>query len=109
LIIDAGALGLLPLFEGFSGRGSQHAALAAAIIGLVLVGEAAAESSGSWYLVIPPLIPEREALIKAYTAASEDDVRAAVEGLPEERQVVLGTQGYLVFTIPDVCSGADTA
>ena len=36
---------------------SKRMALAAAIIGVVLVGEAAAESAGSWYLVVPPLIP----------------------------------------------------
>jgi hypothetical protein len=92
----------MTLFDGFFARGNRHAALAAAIIGVVLVGEAVAESSGSWYLVIPPLIPERQALIKAYTAASEDDVRAAVEGLPEERQLVLATKAYSILTIPTV-------
>jgi hypothetical protein len=90
------------LFDGFFTRGSRRAALAAAIIGAVLVGEAAAESSGSWFLVVPPLIPERQALIQAYTAASEGDVKAAVEGLPEERQVVLATKAYSILTIPTV-------
>jgi hypothetical protein len=92
----------MTLFDGFFTRGSRPAALAAVIIGVILVGEAAAEPSGSWYLVIPPLIPEQQALIKAYTAASEDDVRAAVEGLPEERQVVLATTAYSILTIPTV-------
>ena len=90
------------LFDRFFTSGSRRAALAAAIIGVVLVGEAAAESSGSWYLVVPPLIPERQALIKAYTASSEDDVKAAVEGLPEERQVLLATKAYSSLTIPTV-------
>jgi hypothetical protein len=90
------------LFGGFVTRGSRRAALAAAIIGVVLVGQAAAESSASWYLVVPPLIPERQALIKAYTASSEDDVKAAVEGLPEERQVLLATKAYSILTIPTV-------
>jgi hypothetical protein len=92
----------MTLFDGLFTRGGRHAAFAAAITVIVLVGEAAAESSGSWYLVIPPLIPERQALIKAYTAASEDDVRAAVEGLPEERQLVLATKAYSILTIPTV-------
>ena len=89
-------------FDGFLTRCSRHAALAAAIIAVALVGAAAAEPSGSWYLVIPPLIPERQALIKAYTAASEDDVRAAVDGLPEERQLVVATKAYSILTIPTV-------
>lgn len=90
------------LFDGFFHRGSRLAVLAAGIIGVVLAGEAAAESSGSWYLVIPPLIPERQALIKAYTATSEDDVKRAVEGLPEERQVLLASKAYSILTIPTV-------
>jgi hypothetical protein len=90
------------LFDGFFTRGSRHAALTAAIIGVVLAGEVSAETSGSWYLVVPPLIPERQALIKAYTAESEADVKAAVEGLPEERQVVLASKAYSILTIPTV-------
>ena len=90
------------LFDGFVIYGTRHAAIAAAIIGVVLVGEVSAESSSSWYLVVPPLIAERQALIKAYTAASEDDVKAAVEGLPEERQVDLATKAYSILTIPTV-------
>jgi hypothetical protein len=90
------------LFGALFARGSRHAALAAAIIGVVLAGEISAETSGSWYLVVPPLIPERQALIKAYTAASEADVQAAVSGLPEERQVVLASKAYSILTIPAV-------
>jgi hypothetical protein len=81
---------------------SKRMALAAAIIGVVFVGEAAAESAGSWYLVVPPLIPERQALIRAYTATSEADVKAAVEGLPEDRRVLLATKAYTILTIPTV-------
>src|SRR5437773_11215037 len=76
------------LFDRLRNRGSRRAALAAVIIGVVFVGEAAAESAGSWYLVVPPLIPERQALLKAYTATSEADVKAAVAGLPEDQQVL---------------------
>ena len=90
------------LFDKFFTRGSRHAALAAAIIGVVLSGEVSAETSGSWFLVVPPLIPERQALIKAYIAESEEDVTAAVEGLPEERQVVLASKAYAILTIPTV-------
>jgi hypothetical protein len=90
------------LFTRFFNRGCGRAAFAAAIIGVGLVGEAAAESAGSWYLVVPPLIPERQALIKAYTATSEADVKAAVQGLPEDRQVVLATAAYTILTIPTV-------
>ena len=90
------------LCDRFFTRGGRHAALAVAIIGVVLAGEVSAETSGSWYLVVPPLIPERQALIKAYTAESEADVKAAVEGLPEERQVVLATRAYSILTIPTV-------
>jgi hypothetical protein len=89
-------------FDTFFTRGSRHAALAAAILGVVLAGEASAETSGSWYLVVPPLIPERQALIKAYTAESEADVEEAVEGLPEERQLVLASKAYSILTIPTV-------
>jgi hypothetical protein len=94
------------LFDRFFTRGGRHAALAAAIIGVVLAGEVSAETSaetsGSWYLVIPPLIPERQALIKAYTAESETDVEEAVEGLAEERQVVLASKAYSILIIPTV-------
>lgn len=90
------------LFDTFFTRGSWHAALAAAIIGVALAGEVSAETSGSWYLVVPPLIPERQALIKAYTAESEADVEEAVEGLPEERQLVLASKAYSILTIPTV-------
>ena len=94
------------LFDRFFTRGSRHAALAAAIIGVVLAGEVSAETSaetsGSWLLVVPPLIPERQALIKAFTAESEADVEEAVEGLPEERQVVLASKAYSILTIPTV-------
>lgn len=89
------------LFEGLFIRRSRQAAIVAAIIG-ILAGEVSAENSGAWYLVVPPLIPERQALIKAYTAESEADVKAAVEGLPEERQVVLATKAYSILTIPTV-------
>lgn len=90
------------LFDSFFIRGSRHATLAAAILGVVLAGEVSAETSGSWYLVVPPLIPERQALIKAYTAESEADVVEAVEGLPEERQVVLASKAYSILIIPTV-------
>ena len=90
------------LFDRFFTRDSRHAALAAAIIGVVLAGEVSAETSGSWYLVVPPLIPERQALIKAYTAESEADVEEAVEGLPEEGQLVLASKAYSILTIPTV-------
>ena len=90
------------LFDKFFIRGSRHAALAAAIIGVALAGEVSAETSGSWFLVVPPLIPERQALIKAFTAESEADVEEAVEGLPEERQVVLASKAYSILTIPTV-------
>lgn len=90
------------LVDRFFTRGSRHAALAAAIIGVVLAGEVSAETSDSWYLVIPPLIAERQALIKAYTAESEADVVEAVEGLPEERQVVLASKAYSILIIPTV-------
>jgi hypothetical protein len=90
------------LFDRFFTRGGRHAALAAAVIGVVLAGEVSAETSGSWYLVVPPLISERQALIKAYTAESEADVEEAVEGLPEERQVVLASKAYSILIIPTV-------
>jgi len=45
------------LFDRLCNRGSRRAALAAVIIGVVFVGEAAAEYACSWYLVVPPLLP----------------------------------------------------
>ena len=87
------------LFDRLCNRGSRRAALAVAVIGVVFVGEAAAESAGSWYLVVPPLIPERQELLRAYTATSEADVKAAVAGLPEDQQVLLATKAYTILTI----------
>jgi hypothetical protein len=67
-----------------------------------LFSPVAAETGGSWYLLTPPPIPEKRALMKVYSAGSEAEVRAAVASLPGEEQVRLVTKVYEILTIPTV-------
>jgi hypothetical protein len=74
----------------------------ATAIVVTLFSPAAVEAGGDWYLVIPPAIPEKRALMKVYSAGSEAEVRAAVAGLPGEEQVRLVTKVYEILTVPTV-------
>ena len=66
----------------------------------VLAVEAVAQAGSSWLLVVPPLIPEKHALIKIYAANSEAEVRAAVDSLPHDDQALLVTKVYRILAIP---------
>ncbi len=66
----------------------------------VLAVEAVAQAGSSWLLVVPPLIPEKHALIKIYAANSDAEVRAAVDSLPDDEQILLVTKVYRILAIP---------
>ena len=88
-------------------RRHGHTTLLALAVAVALVGEALAQSGGNWLLVVPPLIPEKRALIKVYAASSADEVRAAVDSLPESEQVRLVTKVYGILRIPTVIARAE--
>ena len=69
---------------------------------IALLTPAAVEAGGGWYLVTPPAIPEKRALMKVYSAGSEAEVRAAVASLPGEQQVRVATKVYEILTMPTV-------
>lgn len=62
--------------------------------------EAVAQTGSGWFLVTPPPVPEKRALIKVYAASSEDKVRAAVESLPDGEQIHVVTKVYKILMIP---------
>jgi len=64
--------------------------------------EAVAQSGSGWVLVAPPPVPEKPALVKVYAANSEAEVRAAVDSLPDEEQILLVTKVYQILRIPTV-------
>jgi hypothetical protein len=74
---------------------------------VALAGEALAQSRGNWLLVVPPLIPEKRAVIKVYAASSTAEVRAAVDSLPESQQVLLVTKVYGILSIPTAIARAE--
>jgi hypothetical protein len=77
-------------------------ALAAAVatVGPTAFAVETANGGGGWMLVAPPPIAEKRALIKIYGASSEADVRAAVDNLPDQEQIILVTKAYRILTIP---------
>lgn len=74
--------------------------LATAAIVVALVGDVVAEAGSRWVLVVPPLIADRSALIRVFASNSVADVRAAVNGLPEDEQVLMVSKVYKILTIP---------
>jgi hypothetical protein len=88
-------------------RRHGHTTLLALAIVVALVGEAVAQSGGNWLLVVPPLIPEKRALINVYAASSAAEVRAAVGSLPEREQVVLVTKVYGILSSPTALARAE--
>jgi hypothetical protein len=76
--------------------------LATAAIVVALVGEVVAQAGARWVLVVPPLTADRSALIKVYASNSVADVRAAVDGLPEDEQALMVSKVYKILTIPTV-------
>jgi hypothetical protein len=62
--------------------------------------EAVAQTGSGWFLVAPPPIPEKRALIKVYAANSEAEVRAAVDSLPGDEQTLLVTTVYKILMKP---------
>lgn len=86
----------MPLYMWRYGR----ITLATAAILVALVGDVVAQTGSRWVLVVPPLIADRSALIKVYASNSVADVRAAVNGLPEDEQVLMVSKVYKILTIP---------
>jgi hypothetical protein len=84
----------------FFTRRYQRITLATAVVVVALVAEAAAQTGGRWSLVVPPLIADRSALVKVYAASSVAEVRAAVDGLPDDEQVRMVTKVYGILSIP---------
>jgi hypothetical protein len=80
-------------------RRHRQAAIATIALTLAVAVESPAQS-GDWRLVVPPLIPEKRALIRVYAAGSPAEVRAAVDGLPGDAQVLLVTKVYAILSIP---------
>jgi hypothetical protein len=76
--------------------------LATAAIVAALIVEAVAQTGNRWLLVVPPLVADKSALIKVYSSSSVADVRAAVDSLPEDEQVLMVTKVYKILTIPTV-------
>jgi hypothetical protein len=76
--------------------------LATAAIVAALIVEAVAQTGNRWLLVVPPLIADKSPLIKVYTSNSVDEIRAAVDSLPEDEQVLMVTKVYKILTIPTV-------
>jgi hypothetical protein len=76
--------------------------LATAAIVAALIVEAVAQTGNRWLLVVPPLIADKSPLIKVYTSNSVDEIRAAVDSLPEDEQVLMVTNVYKILTIPTV-------
>jgi hypothetical protein len=76
--------------------------LATAAIVAALIVEAVAQTGNRWLLVVPPLIADKSPLIKVYASNSVDEVRAAVDRLPEDEQVLMVTKVYRILTIPTV-------
>lgn len=64
--------------------------------------EAVAQVGGGWFLVAPPPIPEKRALVRVYAASSDAEVQAAVDSLPNEKQILLVTKVYKILMIPTV-------
>jgi hypothetical protein len=67
---------------------------------LALVADGVAQAGRGWWLVVPPPIPEKRALIKVYAANSAAEVRAAVDSLPDDTQALLVTKVYKILAIP---------
>jgi hypothetical protein len=68
----------------------------------VLAAEAVAQTGSSWFLVAPPPIRDKSALFKAYAANSEVEMRAALDGLPDDEQLHLLIKIQKILTIPTV-------
>ncbi|HSD31774.1 MAG TPA: hypothetical protein VLB49_07690 [Gemmatimonadales bacterium] len=76
--------------------------LAAAAIVAALFVQAVAQTGSRWLLVVPPLVADKSALIKVYSSNSVAEVRAAVDSLPEDEQILMVTKVYSILTIPSV-------
>jgi hypothetical protein len=84
----------------FFTRRYRRITLATAVIVTALVSEAAAQKGGRWSLVVPPLIADRSALVKVFAANSVAEVRAAVDGLPDDEQVRMVSKVYGILSHP---------
>jgi len=77
-----------------------HITLATAAAVAAFAVQALAQAGGGWLLLVPPPIPEKRALIKVYAANSEAEVRAAVDSLPDDEQIMLVAKVHKILTIP---------
>lgn len=76
--------------------------LAAAVVVIALAVESGAQTGSGWFLVVPPRIREKEALIKVLAADSVAEMNAAVSGLSDEESLFLLAKVQKIVDRPTV-------
>lgn len=76
--------------------------LAAAVVVIALAVESGAQTGSGWFLMAPPKIREKEALIKVLAADSVAEMNAALSGLSDDESLPLLAKVQKIIDRPTV-------